>query len=81
MRGGRGRTAFSRLAEQAAEREREEDWGVAQSLWFHVSLMAAFPENRAWAACRAEFCRRRAERQGAPIPGEPSRSPLAEPVL
>lgn len=61
------KAVFSQLAKQASEREREEVWGEAQNLWFLASLKAASCENRAWATCRSEFCRRRSERQGMPI--------------
>ncbi|WP_373367597.1 ANR family transcriptional regulator [Serratia fonticola] len=61
------KVAFSQLAEQASEREREQLWVEAQSLWFLASLQTTSAENRAWAACRSEFCRRRAERQGATV--------------
>lgn len=61
------KAVFSQLAEQASEREREEVWGEAKNFWFLASLKAASAENRAWATCRAEFCRRRAERLGVPM--------------
>lgn len=61
------KAVFSQLAEQASEKEREELWREAQNFWFLASLKAASAENRDWANCRSEFCRRRAERQGVAI--------------
>ncbi|MCW8114311.1 ANR family transcriptional regulator [Yersinia intermedia] len=57
-----GRRESPELAKMAAEQEKKEAWFEAAVLWDRVAQVTTQSDNRDWATCRADFCRRRIKR-------------------
>ncbi|WP_234498058.1 ANR family transcriptional regulator [Vibrio maritimus] len=49
---------YLKLAQQAAELERDHQYENAAMMWKQVSYLASHPENKLWAENRHDFCLR-----------------------